>query len=78
MKRQLNMILNEADLWYYEAVLSGLQESYSLSQDLADHYIWESSFMRVLQSDPVQVHHEEPATWVQIIARQLNIGEMIN
>lgn len=68
--------LDKADLWLINEICEALKERFNLKQKEAEHVIKNSNFMLLLKSNPEDVHHDSPRSWVNTITRQMKLKEM--
>lgn len=69
--------LDKADIWLKNEIIAGLITRFGVKKSEAEKLIKNSNFMRLLMSMPEQVHHESPDSWVNTIARQNKLKELV-
>lgn len=65
--------LNKADEWLVEEIMKNLVKYYGITTQKAEKVMENSSFYPLLDDSPEFVHHEDPMSWVDIIAKQNNL-----
>lgn len=69
--------LNQADLWLIEEITNELQKEFNISIERAKDCIRNSNLLPMLYSNPYFVHHEDPISWVRIIASQNKLKKLV-
>lgn len=64
--------LNQADIWLIDEITQLLREEYDLSIETAKECINNSNLIPMIIANPLFVHHEDPISWVRIIAKHNN------